>query len=162
MPTSSTPAGRRVPAGRPVSAEIRAVQAALAAEQAASYGYGVAGAHLTGTALATATTDWIAHQEAAATLTAWLRARDATVPAAAVAYQLPHQVAAPAQAVTLAVTLEGQVTGAYLELVALSGSSMRMFGAREARAAALRAAAWRGSTVAFPGLAADALARRAR
>jgi Domain of unknown function (DUF4439) len=140
--------------------EIRAMQAALAAEQAATYGYGVVGAHLAGIAQTTATADWTAHQVAADKLTALLRARGARLPTAAVAYQLPHQVSTAAQAAALAVELEDRVAGAYLGLVALRAESLRMLGAREVRASALRAAAWRGRTVAFPGLPASALARR--
>lgn len=134
--------------------EVRALQDALAAEEAATYGYGVVGSHLTGTARATATTDWTAHQVAADQLTELLRARGAAPDTAAVAYRLPHQVATAAQATALAVTLEDQVTSAYLALVALPGESLRMLGARQVQRAALRAAAWRGTTVAFPGLTA--------
>jgi hypothetical protein len=144
------------------SAEVRVLQAALAAEQAAIYGYGVVGAHLTGTALSSATADWTAHQEAADRLMAELRARWVTPAPAAVAYQLPHRVDTARQAVALAELLEERVTSAYLGLVALPAADLRMLGARQVRAAALRAAAWRGTTVAFPGLTAQALARAAR
>ncbi len=147
-------------AGQP--AEVRLLQAALAAEQAASYGYGVVGAHLSGTALSAATADWTAHQEAADRLMAELRARGVTPAAAAVAYRLPHRVITARQAVALAELLEERVTSAYLGLVALPSADLRMLGARQVRAAALRAAAWRGTTVAFPGLTVQALARAAR
>ena len=73
------------------------------------------------------------------------------------AYRLPHRVSTSAQAAQLAATLEDQVTSAYLGLVALPGPELRLLGARQARAAALRAAAWRGSTEPFPGLPASAL-----
>lgn len=141
-------------------AEVAALQAALAAEQAAIYGYGVAGSHLTGTARDTATTEWTAHQTAADKLTGLLRARGADPDPAAVAYRLPHRVSTAAQAAQLAATLEDQVTSAYLGLVALPGPELRLLGARQARAAALRAAAWRGSTEPFPGLPASALTPR--
>jgi hypothetical protein len=139
-------------------AAASAISAALAAEQAAIYGYGVVGAHLTGTQQATATRYWIAHQATADKLGALLRAAGVAAPPAAVAYQLPHAVSTAAQATALAVTLENRVLSAYLGLVALDEKSVRLLGAREVRAAALRAAAWRGSTVAFPGLPASALA----
>jgi hypothetical protein len=138
-------------------AEVAALQAALAAEQAAAYGYGVAGAHLTGTARATATTDWTAHQAGADKLTGLLHALGAAPDPAAVAYRLPHRVTTASEAAQLAAALEDQVTGAYLGLVALPGPDLRLLGARQARAAALRAAAWRGSTEAFPGLSPAAL-----
>jgi hypothetical protein len=137
---------------------VRALQAALVAEQAAIYGYGVVGSHLGGTRGITAAADWTAHRVTADKLIAMLRARGVTPAPAAVAYQLPHKVTTTAQALALALTLEEQVTSAYLGLVALSEESLRILGARQLRAAALRAAAWRGRTVAFPGLPASALA----
>jgi hypothetical protein len=152
-------AGGRAAGGSP--AEVRALQAALAAEQAAIYGYGVVGAHLAGSALTAATTDWTAHQEAADRLRAELENRGASPAPAAVAYALPHLVSTARQAVALAELLEERVTSAYLGLVALPGAEVRMLGARQVRAAALRAAAWRGTTVAFPGLTAAALTRAA-
>jgi hypothetical protein len=142
-----------VTAARPArSAEVAALQAALAAEQAAAYGYGVAGAHMPTAARATATADWTAHQAAADKLTDMLRARGATPDSAAVGYRLPHHVSTAAQATQLAAALEDQVTAAYLGLVALPAQALRLLGARQARTAALRAAAWRGTTQAFPGL----------
>jgi hypothetical protein len=141
----------------PTSATVRALQAALAAEQAATYGYGVVGAHLDDASLATAQADWTAHEKAADQLSSLLRGRGITPAPAAVAYRLPHRVTTSAQATALAVTLEDQVTSVYLVLVALPDTSLRLLGAREARAAALRAAAWRTTTVAFPGLPAATL-----
>ncbi len=133
-------------------ADVSALQAALAAEQAAAYGYGVVGAHLTGAQARSATADWVAHQAAADKLDGVLADAGYTGVAAGVAYQLPGQVATPAQATALAAALEDDVTSAYLSLVARGGRDLRMLGAQQARAAALRAAAWRGTTVAFPGL----------
>jgi hypothetical protein len=139
----------------PATAGVRALQAALAAEQAAAYGYGVVGSHLAGTQAQAATADWTAHQAAADQLTGLLAAAGGAGVPAGVAYQLPHRVATQAQAVALAALLEDQVTSAYLGLVAHSGPDLRLLAARQARAAALRAARWRGSTVAFPGLPAS-------
>lgn len=133
---------------------IAALQSALAAEHAASYGYGVAGARLPqGSAeQATATTDWVAHMRARDRLSALITARGATPVPAAVAYKLPGPARTPAEAKMLAATLEDRVAQAYLALVALPVSSLRSFGAKQVRAAALRAQAWRGSIQAFPGL----------
>jgi hypothetical protein len=147
-------------AGQP--AQVRALQAALAAEQAAIYGYGVVGAHLAGAALGAATTDWTAHERAADRLRAELQARGATPAPSAVAYHFARQVSTARQAVALAELLEERVTSAYLGLVALPDTGLRMLGARQVQAAALRAAAWRGTTVAFPGLTTQALARAAQ
>jgi len=137
---------------------IGALQAALAAEHAAVYGYGVVGANLTGSARATATADWVNHQVARDRLEALLRSRGAQPVAAAVGYQLPVTVRTPAEATALAVIIEDRVATAYLGLVAVTATALRRFGAVQVQAAALRAAAWRGSTVAFPGLTASALA----
>lgn len=130
---------------------VSALQAALAAEHAAVYGYGVAGAYLAGKALATATADWNAHQVARDTLEAMLRQAGAQPVAAAAAYQLPHKVDGPVSAAKLAVLLENRVTAAYLGVVAVSDPSVRQFGARAMATAAGRAASWRGRTIAFPG-----------
>ncbi len=137
---------------------IRALQAALAGENAAIYGYGVAGAYLTGSVRAAATADWVAHQVARDRLEAMLHALGAEPAAAAVAYQLPVRVRGPAGAAALAVVLEDRMATAYLGLVTLSSVAMREYGARQVQAAALRAAAWRGTTVAFPGMTPTALA----
>jgi hypothetical protein len=147
----ATPGPRSAPA-------TAALQSALAAEHAAVYGYGVVGANLTGSRQAAAMTDWVAHEVARDTLEAMLRSRGAQPVAAAAAYRLPVTVRTPGQAVSLAVFLEDRVATAYLGLVAVSDISIRQFGALQVQAAALRAAAWRGSTVAFPGLTARSLA----
>lgn len=140
--------GRAPAAARPI---IGALQRALAAEQAASYGYGVVGAHLTGRALATATVDWVAHQRARDQLEQLLIARGATPGPAAVAYRLPFPVTTAHQAVSLAIVLADRVAAAYLGLVTVSEPALRELGAAQLRACALQAARWRGSTVAFPG-----------
>jgi Domain of unknown function (DUF4439) len=145
-------------AARAAPDPVQALQSALAAEHAAVYGYGVVGAYLTGSGRATATADWVAHQDARDELEAMLRSRGSQPGPAAVAYRLPIPVRAPAEAVSLAVILEDRVAAAYLRLVALSVPALRELGALQVRGAALRAAFWRGSTVAFPGLTAAALA----
>jgi hypothetical protein len=133
---------------------IAALQNALAAEQAASYGYGVVGARLPqGSAeQGAATTDWVAHMRARDELTAMISARGGKPAPAAVAYQLPEPVQTATEATVLAALLEDRVAQAYLGIVALPERGLRSFGAQQVRAAALRAAAWRGSTQAFPGL----------
>jgi Domain of unknown function (DUF4439) len=143
---------------RPAAGTIQALQAALTAEHAAVYGYGVAGAYLTGSAQSTAMGDWVAHQVARDHLEAVLSSLGAQPVAAAVAYQLPAPVRNAGEAVALAVVLEERIATAYLGLVALSNASIRDFGAVQVQASALRAAAWRGGTVAFPGMTPAALA----
>ena len=134
------------------STVANALQRALAAEQAAVYGYGVIGAHLTGARLRSATDDWVAHQVARDQLEAMLRARGADPAAAAVGYRLPAPVHTAAEAASLAALLEDRVTAAYLGLVALGERGLRALGALRVRQSALRATSWRGTTIAFPGL----------
>jgi Domain of unknown function (DUF4439) len=135
-----------------MSASVAALQGALAAEHAAVYGYGVAGAMLTGGAQADARADWTAHQVARDTLEATLAKLGATPVAASPAYALPFAVTGAASAARLAATLEEGVTRAYLGLVAVSDPALRSFAAMAMQASANRALAWSGSTVAFPGM----------
>jgi Domain of unknown function (DUF4439) len=131
---------------------VQALQAALAAEDAAIFGYGVAGAHLSGSRKSAAEQDWTAHNEARDTLTAMISALGAAPVAAQAFYQLPFGVHDAASAGKLAAYLEDGVTRAYLGIVAVSDQRVRTFGALAMQASAQRAAFWRGTTEAFPGL----------
>jgi hypothetical protein len=135
-----------------VEGTVPALQAALAAENAAIFGYGVAGAHLTGSGLAAAEQDWTRHNEARDTLAAMIRRLGAAPAATRAFYQLPFRVHDAASAMALAAYLEDGVTKAYLGLVAVSDQRLRRFGALAMQGTAQRAAFWRGSTQAFPGL----------
>jgi Domain of unknown function (DUF4439) len=136
-----------------------ALQAVLAAVDAASYGFGVAGAHLPAAARASAQRDWAELQVARDGLVAMLASRGGAAPAARDAYQLPFPVHSPATAVSLAGYLQNRLAGAYLGLVALDDPTLRAWGARQAQACAVRATGWLGRTVAFPGLSAQAAGR---
>jgi hypothetical protein len=131
---------------------VPALQAALAAEDAAIFGYGVAGAHLSGRSQSAAEQDWTRHNEARDTLTAMISALGATPVAALPFYRLPFAVHDAASAVALAAYLEDGVTRAYLGVVAVSDRQLRTFGALAMQVGAQRAAFWRGSTQAFPGM----------
>jgi hypothetical protein len=131
---------------------VSALQAALAAENAAIFGYGVAGAHLSGSSLAAAEQDWTGHNKARDTLAAMIARLGATPAAAQASYLLPFPVHNATSATALAAYLEDGVTRAYLGLVAVSDQRIRRFGALAMQGAAQRAAFWRGSTQAFPGL----------
>jgi hypothetical protein len=135
-----------------VAGSVSALQAALAAEYAAIFGYGVAGAHLTGSSLAAAEKDWTWHKQARDTLVAMISSLGVTPAAAQAFYQLPFRVHDAASAMALAAYLEDGVTSAYLGLVAVSDQRLRRFGALAMQGTARRAAFWRGSTQAFPGL----------
>jgi Domain of unknown function (DUF4439) len=134
---------------------LTALQAALAAEDAAIFGYPVAGAHLSGTRKTAAERDWTGHNKARDTLTAMISALGAIPVAAQAFYRLPSPVHDQASAMALAAYLEDGVTRAYLGLVAVSDPRLRTFGALAMQSSAARAAFWRGSTQAFPGLAAS-------
>ena len=131
---------------------VPALQAALAAEDAAVYGYGVAGAYLAGSRLAAAVRDWTGHNEARDTLTAMISRLGASPAAGPAFYRLPFRVHDAASATALAARLEDGVTAAYHGLVAVSDQRLRRFGAVAMQGAAQRAAFWRGGTEAFPGL----------
>ena len=112
----------------------------------------MAGAHLTGSSQAAAERDWTGHNQAGDTLAAMISARGAVPGAAQASYQLPFRVHDASSATRLAAYLEDGVTRAYLGLVAVSDQRLRRFGAMAMQDAAQRAASWRGSTLAFPGL----------
>lgn len=133
--------------------DVAALQAALAAEHAAVYGYGIVGSMLSGASQATAYKDWVAHQVARDTLEAMLTKLGATPVAASPAYELPFAVTNAQEASRLAAALEEGVTRAYLAVVAVSNRALRSFGALAMQPPASRAAAWRGGkTEAFPGM----------
>ena len=146
-------AGNRAGRRGPAITAVRVLQSALAAENAAVFGYGVAGAHLTGDSQAAARQDWTGHNQARDVLAAMIRRLGATPAAAEAYYQLPFPVHDAASATALAAYLEDGVTRAYLGVVAVSDPRLRQFGALAMRGPAQRAAFWRGSTLAFPGLA---------
>ncbi len=134
------------------STPVAALQGALAAEHAAVYGYGVAGAMLAGTRQADARADWTAHQVARDTLVTMLNRLGASPVAASPAYRLPFAVTGGESAARLAAALEEGVTRAYLGLVAVSNPALRSFAAQAMQASANRALAWTGTTTAFPGM----------
>ncbi len=131
---------------------VSALQAALAAEDAAIYGYGVAGAHMGTGNRELAQQYWTGHRQARDTLTAMITALGATPVAAMAYYDLPFAVSNASAAMALAAHLEDGVTAAYLGIVAVSSPRLRSFGAAGVQAAAARAAYWRGTTEAFPGM----------
>jgi hypothetical protein len=132
--------------------QLAALQAALAAEHAAVYGYGVVGALLPANEQGTAMSDWTLHQHARDTLTEMITRLGATPVAASAAYGTPFPVTDAASARKLAVTIEDGVTRAYLGIVAVTDAKLRAFGALAMQQPATRAAGWRGTTIPFPGM----------
>ncbi len=133
-------------------ADIAALQAALTAEHAAVYGYGVVGAQMQGNDQDIAMSYWTLHQDARDALTAMIAKLGATPIAASAAYDLPFAVGNAAAARRLAMYIEDGVTRAYLGIVAVSDAGLRTFGALAMQETANRATAWSGQTTAFPGM----------
>jgi hypothetical protein len=133
-------------------AEIAALQAALAAEHSAIYGYGVLGPRLAGRAQERARSAYAAHRARRDELADYVRDRQADPAAAAPAYELPFPVRDAPGATRLAVRIEEGVAAAYGDLVRASSGSVREFAARVLQEVAVRAAMWRGSSVPFPGM----------
>ncbi|MFC5646393.1 ferritin-like domain-containing protein, partial [Kitasatospora cinereorecta] len=135
------------------SAGAAALQAALGAEHAAVYGYGVVGAFLAaGPQREDGRTSYAAHQ---ARRDAWQRmlAAAGTSPAAAApGYQLPFQVKDAATAGQLAAHIETQLTAVYADLVAAATGPLRAEAAAALRETALRAVHWGADLPALPGL----------
>ncbi|GAA2113605.1 hypothetical protein GCM10009759_57300 [Kitasatospora saccharophila] len=147
-----SPSAAAPPAALP-TADADALQAALAAEHAAVYGYGVVGAFLpTGPRREDARGSYAAHQARRDTWQRVLAAGGASPTAAAAGYRLPFQVKDADTAARLAAHLETQLTAAYADLAARA--AFRAPAAAALRESALRAAHWGADLPALPGLAA--------
>ncbi|KOX26024.1 MULTISPECIES: ferritin-like domain-containing protein [unclassified Streptomyces] len=132
---------------------LDATQAALAAEHAAVYGYGVVGGRIAPERRAEATAAYEAHRARREVLRRAVRDLGGAPVAAAAAYGLPFRVGDPAGAVRLAAVLEDRVAGVYSDLVRATEGPARREAAAALREAAVRAVRWRGGDVTFPGLA---------
>ncbi|WP_225846533.1 ferritin-like domain-containing protein [Streptomyces sp. HPF1205] len=134
-------------------AVVDAAQAALAAEHAAVYGYGVVGGHVAAARRALAHEGYEAHKARRAVMARTVTELGGVPVAAAPGYALPFAVPDPAAAVRLAAFLEERVAGAYGDLVGAAIGGIRQDAAAALRDAAVRAVRWTGGGVAFPGLA---------
>ena len=132
---------------------LKALQAALAAEHAAVYGYGVVGGQIRAGRRTEARAAYDAHRARRDALTREVRDLGGTPVAAAAGYALPFPVPDSAAAVRLATELEDRVAGVYSDLVRATGGERRRMAAGALREAAVRAVRWSGESVAFPGLA---------
>ncbi|MFF9810820.1 ferritin-like domain-containing protein [Streptomyces coeruleorubidus] len=133
--------------------ELRALQAALAAEHAAVYGYGAVGGRIAEGQRAEARTAYDAHRARRDALVREVKDLGGRPVAAAAGYALPFPVPDAQAAVRLAAELEDRVAGVYSDLVRAAGGGRRALAAEALREAAVRAVRWRGESVAFPGLA---------
>jgi hypothetical protein len=141
-----------------MSSVIEAMQAALAAEHAVIFGYGVAGAHLAGAELAAAREADAAHRDRRDALAAAIRGRGAAPVTAEPAYRVPFPVTGQVHAVTLVTTLEEGAAVAWRYLVAAADDAdLRGSAVAALTDAAVRATRWRRrydpvhAAVPFPG-----------
>jgi hypothetical protein len=136
-----------------------ALQAALRAEHAAVYGYGVVGARLRGPLQRSARSFWHAHRVQRDALAARITAAGAEPEAAAVAYTLPAEVTSTRSAAHVAAVLEDDLVTAYAGLAGAAEPALRTLAARAMQDAMARAVRWRSEAdrpaspaSAFPGL----------
>lgn len=132
--------------------DVRALQAALAGEHAAIYGYGVVGASLSGARRRLATAADSAHRARRDQLRELLVQRRATPVAAEATYRLPAAVTNSEDAVRLAVLLEERLASVWVNAVGELTGELRSLAALAVQEVAVRAAIWRGGSAALPGL----------
>ncbi len=130
----------------------RALQDLLGAEHAVVYGYGVAGARLTGAARDRAERAWTAHRARRDRIVALVAERGGTPEPPAATYALPFRVRTAADARSLVTLLEERLAATWADAVATLSGDLRTFAADGLTAAAGTAARWRGGSVPFPGL----------
>jgi len=149
---TSSPPGGQTPSVSPSrsslpSAALGAVQAALAGEHAAAWAYAVVAARAPRSLTARALSDLGAHRLARDALEDLLVGRGAVPVAAQPGYQVPASSAA-----ALAVGVEERLAAVYLDLVPVAPDTpLLRLAAAGVRDCAVRAARWRGASVAFPG-----------
>lgn len=131
--------------------------AALAAEHAAIFGYGVVGAHLDDAGKAVARQAEAVHRARRDALIVRLVSQGATPPPARPAYVLPFPVKDKASAQRLAVALEERVAQAWASALAATAGGERKIALDALIDCAMRATRWRKlakitpTTVPFPG-----------
>ncbi|MDT9700725.1 ferritin-like domain-containing protein [Streptomyces sp. P17] len=133
--------------------ELTALQAALAAEHAAVYGYGVVGGRIREGRRTEARGAYDAHRARRDALVREVLDLGGEPVAAEPGYALPFAVPDSSAAARLAAEVEDRVAGVYSDLVRASTGERRRTAAGALREAAVRAVRWRGESVAFPGLA---------
>jgi hypothetical protein len=141
------------------ASEDKALGAALAAEHAAVWGYGVVGAALGGAAQGSAADSEAAHRDVRDQVIALLDERKADVVDAEGAYALPFPVLSAVDAAALAAVLEEGVAAAWVRVLDQAAErSTRELAVGVLSAAEVRAVGWRVAagktpvTRALPGL----------
>jgi hypothetical protein len=134
-----------------------ALQAALlavaAAENAAVYGYSLAGARLeTSREKSVARAAYDVHRAQVQAASGWLADRDATPAPPAAIYDLPTPVADATSARATLAAIEESTAAAYADLVSVCDGALQRAAALALQSAAVREAQWRTTSVPFPGL----------
>jgi Domain of unknown function (DUF4439) len=132
------------------------LQRVLAAEHAVVYGYGVAGARLSGADRARAERGWTAHRARRDRLEAQLDGLGVGPLPPAASYALPTPVTTSEEARTLVTLLEERLAAVWADAVAdladPADRNLRREAAGGLAEAAVAAARWRVGSVPFPGL----------
>lgn len=129
-----------------------ALAAAIAAEDAAVYAYGVLGPHLGEDERPAARTALDTHRQRSYSLRDRVADAGGPAPDAPVAYDLPFPVNDPDSARQLAGLVEMRLAAAYADLAAALREEPRTDAVLAAREAAVRAIGWGSASMAFPGL----------
>lgn len=140
-----------------MSTTLEALAAALAAEHAAVYTYGVLGGRTSRSAEPTLAAELVSAYDTHRARRDWLASaiRDLGVepePAAA-AYEVTHDLGSPALVSAVALELEAGTAAVYADLVAATSSDQRRWSITALTDAAVRELAFGGAPASFPGLA---------
>ncbi len=123
---------------------VTALQVVLTAEHAAVYGYGLAGARLTGAEEASATAAFAAHENRRDTVRRLILDRGATPRAALPAYQPKRPVVDRRSALQLTISMEEDCAAAYVVVLGQTDDKvLRRSAASWLSDAAVRDALWR-------------------
>lgn len=125
---------------------------ALAAEQAAIYGYGVLGAHASGLQLSRMQQAYDAHRARRDALLGFADGRGLTPPPGAV-YPTPAAIDTPAGLQAAAAAIETSCLAPYAALVAASSRQLRSWAATALGDCAVRAVEFGAPATPLPGLA---------
>jgi hypothetical protein len=134
-----------------------ALNAALNAEHAAIFGYGVVGAHLDPDGQEASRAAEAAHRDRRDAASMLVSAAGGTPNPADAAYALPFPVTDPASALRLAVALEEGAAGAWRTALGGTEGDNRKFALDALSACAVQATRWRArasitpATIPFPG-----------
>lgn len=128
--------------------EAEALQAAIAGEDAAVYGYGVVAARSANRDRALRSLR--AHRAARDLMAAFAAKQGVDVPQAAIAYELPFRVSGPGGAARMAAHLENSLVPLYADLAAAATGEVRAAAVAQAQDCAERAVRWGAAPQAFP------------